>query len=100
MDSGRALITRNCIVCQKALVGAIGGNAIQEFVEPPSGAIVFVATGNYGSMVFDSFPDGYARFMEICVCDECVRSNKNYVLCGSRQQTQLYTRIHKLSEKE
>jgi hypothetical protein len=39
--------------------------------------LIFRATGNYGSEIFDPVPDN--GFIEIVICDECLLSKKEAV---------------------
>lgn len=57
-----------CICCGKALQPAYGTEEIH--TNQPTDGLCFVTSGHYGSTVFDLCP-GY---LEISVCDDCVRA--------------------------
>lgn len=69
------MITRRCALCSKELIGCITRSPEQEFHEPPDGAVVFTARGNYGSRVFD----GPARMLELYVCDGCLIRKAHHI---------------------
>jgi len=70
------MITRKCIVCLSDLMGAMDGNIEQGFSESPSNAVVFTATGNYGSTIFDE----PGRMLEVSICDHCLVERGQHVL--------------------
>ena len=62
-------MTRRCIRCNAAVADAIHADPASGPV-PAERAVVFIATGNYGSGLFD--PDEPGRTLEIVLCDDCL----------------------------
>lgn len=60
-----------CFKCGCDLDYAGGERVAPERRNQPSGGLYFRTFGNYGSTFFDPFRD--SAFLEIAVCDECMR---------------------------
>lgn len=71
-------ILRQCFVCSRDLFSALTGERSQAFQDPPGRAVIFSASGNYGSQVFD--PVGRSEYLEISVCDSCLTAARERVL--------------------
>ena len=63
----------NCFCCDRILDR-------ESYVDNPlvisgvHGGIIFRATGNYGSTVFDPMPAGIEEILQVIICDDCVRT--------------------------
>jgi hypothetical protein len=70
-----------CFVCGRELEPATHGpEEVVELSAPPSGGLHFTSPGNYGSTVWDpacELRDGPKYYLEINVCDGCVRERQN-----------------------
>lgn len=74
------MIANFCFSCDKELESAFGGSMAES--DPQcSGAVMFSASGNYGSTIFD--PCGGKVEMVINICDECVTLKKDRVLIAT-----------------
>ena len=74
-----------CIVCDKPL------KPIEtDIMNIPDDSNVFRTYGQYGSTVFDPM-DG--TFLEINICDECVKKKKDSILVGKRSRQISYEYI-------
>jgi hypothetical protein len=73
-----------CMSCKQDLHFSIKkwamgeSSARQDF--SPSGALVFAATGNYGSTVFDPMGQAGDCHLEIAICDECIQKFGDFVV--------------------
>jgi hypothetical protein len=65
---------RYCFKCGKQLVSAMSGKESFTVNCPPSNALAFISSGNYGSTIFDPFMDS-SDYLEIMICDDCVNSS-------------------------
>lgn len=63
-----------CFKCFKKLESAMPGFMYNQ----PSDAVRFIATGHYGSTVFDPMHGGI--HLEINICDECMKEHKGLVI--------------------
>lgn len=68
--------TAPCIVCLKPLVNVFE-NTVQA---QPDNAVMFTATGNYGSTVYDPGGLGGGGYLQIHVCDSCMLLRQRHVL--------------------
>lgn len=68
---------RNCFKCDKDIKTDFDG----EFRSPPIDATAWMTHGNYGSTVYDPMGDfnGNPEYLELYVCDECLKNNSNKV---------------------
>lgn len=73
-----------CIACGAVLESAIYGTLTDRSVNQPYNGTVFIAHGQYGSTFFDEM-SGY--FVEITVCDDCLRKNTDNILVGYTRRT-------------
>lgn len=76
-------INRVCIVCDKGLVSAFGGNKQDGEDEddnrnPPDGATVWTTTGNYGSTLYDPITNTN-EWLECFICDGCLEKKRNVI---------------------
>lgn len=62
-------MTRHCIRCNTDVADALHADPTNGPV-PANRAVVFTATGNYGSEMFD--PDEPGRTLEVVLCDDCL----------------------------
>lgn len=78
-------IERVCIVCDKGLVSAFGGNQQNEdeWNNPPDEATVWTTTGNYGSALYDPITNT-DEFLQCFICDTCLAKKRNLVQKVSR----------------
>lgn len=74
------MIANFCFVCDKELEAAFGGS-MSENDPQCSGALLFTASGNYGSTIFDPRIDEVELLINIC--DECVKAKKERVLVAT-----------------
>jgi hypothetical protein len=74
-----------CIVCSKKIKPA--GKGIDTW-EAPASTVIFQDAGNYGSALYDTLmdhmgnrrgSDGGIERIEILVCDECLKTKRNYI---------------------
>lgn len=85
-------LKRKCLICGKPIRSALTNKLIQEFTDPPADAVVFTASGNFGSKVFDSV--GYEQ-LEIIVCDHCLTTRSDHVTTVFLNQRNLIDSIKK-----
>jgi len=73
-----------CIVCSKVLEPAFPSEVDSH---GPYAATMFTSRGNYGSTLFD--PVTINLFLQINVCDDCLRSagERNHVFVGTQHRT-------------
>lgn len=67
-------IERFCIICDKDVAP---GHDDDSFTNPPNGAVVWQAHGNYGTELFDPM-DGN-MYLECFICDECLKARSSKV---------------------
>ena len=67
----------NCFKCTKKLEPAFPGSEKFEDNGETAGGLVFTASGNYGSRVYD--PVMSAPHLVIWICDECIVEQKDLV---------------------
>lgn len=62
-----------CFCCNRVIEVETGDNPM--VIPAAYGAIIFRATGNYGSTIFDPLPIRKEEILQIIICDDCVRKN-------------------------
>lgn len=67
----------HCFLCEAQLPSM--------YFPQPSGGTTFRAGGNYGSTVWDMPVSGW---LEIVICDDCLKARAAYVLHGQKPQVQ------------
>lgn len=73
-----------CICCGNWLSAeSVGDDPLT--ITPVYDGLIFRATGNFGSTVFDPMPIGLEEYLQVVICDDCIRNN------SSR-----FTRIHNI----
>lgn len=80
----------NCICCGLALKTETSDNPMNIF--PVYDGLIFRATGNFGSTVFDpmSFLPGKGeQMLQVFICDQCIKTRAKWVirLCNIRHKT-------------
>lgn len=61
-----------CICCDKLLDTEFFQDDL--FVlSPVYDGLIFRASGNYGSTVFDPMPIGQEEYLQVIICDDCIR---------------------------
>lgn len=73
-----------CIVCGTVLENAIPGTPADQPYNQPYKGTVFVSHGQYGSTFFDEMS---GRFVEITICDDCLRKNTDKIIVGYTRRT-------------
>lgn len=69
--------TVKCFVCDKILEIEIGSNPI--VIHPVYDGLIFRATGNFGSTVFDPMPTQRAEMLQVIICDDCIKAKAEKV---------------------
>lgn len=59
-----------CFCCNKVIETEVNENPI--IISATYDALIFRATGNYGSTVFDPQPSGREDLLQIIICDDCI----------------------------
>lgn len=68
----------SCIVCDKLLESAFPTVPFEEVGTQPSEGVIFFASGNYGSTIFD--PVSYAHYqITINICDGCIVAKQGLI---------------------
>jgi hypothetical protein len=73
-----------CIACGVVLESAIPGTPTERPINQPDKGTVFTTHGQYGSTFFDEMT---GWFVEITVCDDCLRKNTDRILVGYTSRT-------------
>jgi len=66
-----------CFCCDRVLNAESTDNPL--VITPVYDGLIFRATGNFGSTVFDPMPIGIEEMLQIVICDECVRQKAERV---------------------
>ena len=61
--------TANCVKCDQEL--AVGEPGSSNVIGMVNAGLIFRATGNFGSAIFDPSEHDPPAFIEIVVCDDC-----------------------------
>lgn len=67
-----------CICCDRVLDAEDTDNPL--VITPVYNGLIFRATGNYGSTVFDPMPTGIEEMLQVVICDECLREKAKRVI--------------------
>ncbi|RLC89137.1 MAG: hypothetical protein DRJ03_00865 [Chloroflexi bacterium] len=63
-----------CICCGNWLsVESLGDDPLT--LSPVYDGLIFRASGNYGSTIFDPMPIGQEEYLQVIICDDCVKRN-------------------------
>ena len=73
----------NCIVCNTGVDNWDIAYPEDEIKVHPIGGTVFRTYGHYGSSVFDPMD---ASYLEVVVCDDCLKSRKERTYTGVNEQ--------------
>jgi hypothetical protein len=75
--------TFSCVVCEKSLQNLFFAKVGENI---PHGAVGFVATGDFGSRVFDCWTGSPAEAQELIIniCDECLKRASEKHLVAAR----------------
>ncbi len=89
---------KNCISCGKTLRSALGSDWEQD---PPQGAVVFIATGNYGSTIYDPMFYG-SEHLKIAICDTCLTkaAKRDYVIHVQPIKVPTTEKVWKINEDD
>lgn len=68
----------HCICCNKVLEGENVENPLT--ISAVYGGLIFRATGNYGSTIFDPMPIGIEEILQVIICDDCVKRQAKRVV--------------------
>ena len=84
MSTARIL---DCFKCGKPLESAFPPEHTD--TNQPYAGTTFTSSGHYGSTAFDAM-DG--SFLELNICDDCLRANRSQVLLGrGEERTRVFT---------
>ena len=61
----------NCICCNRAVDMEIDANPL--VIGPVYDALIFRATGNFGSTVFDPITTDGEELLQVIICDNCIK---------------------------
>lgn len=67
-----------CFSCNRVIESDMDKNPTT--ISPAYGGLWFRATGNYGSSVFDPPPELDDEFLQIVICDNCIKRKASRVL--------------------
>lgn len=81
---GRKMNEIKCICCDRLLKEEPIDNPI--VIHPVYNGLIFRATGNFGSTIFDPMPIGVEEILQVIICDYCIRKKIKAV-----------TRIHNIN---
>jgi len=73
----REYVRFNCMCCNKIVEGDVDENPL--VISPVYNGLVFRATGNFGSTVFDPIPIGVEEILQVVVCDDCMKKKAKRV---------------------
>lgn len=48
-------------------------------ITPVYDGLIFRATGNFGSTIFDPMPIGVEEILQVVICDDCIKKNARRV---------------------
>lgn len=72
-----------CICCGTILDAEFSDNSNPLVISPVYDGLIFRATGNFGSTIFDSMPMDCPRpreeILQVIICDECMRDRIDLV---------------------
>lgn len=77
-------VSYNCICCNKMLEGDVTKDPLD--ISPVFDGLVFRSSGNFGSTIFDPMPIDTEEYLQVIICDGCIKKNARRV-----------TRIHNVS---
>ncbi len=81
------MVTTECFCCGKKLaVEFLNDDPFP--ISPVYDGLIFRASGNFGSTIFDPMPIGVEEYLQVIICDDCIKRN-----------TQRVTRIHNIKRK-
>ena len=76
----------NCMCCNRIVEGDVNENPL--IISPVYNGLIFRATGNFGSTVFDPMPIGVEEILQVVICDDCMKKKAKRV-----------TRIHNIQRE-
>lgn len=68
-----------CMCCDKWLDAEFLDSDDLLTVVPVYDGLIFRATGNFGSTIFDPMPIGEEEYLLVVICDDCVKSKAKRV---------------------
>ena len=68
----------NCICCDRILEAGPTDNPI--VITPVYNGLIFRATGNFGSTVFDPMPTQTKEILQVVICDDCMKKKAKRVV--------------------
>lgn len=74
-----------CFCCDKWLSVEFFDSNNPLTINPVYDGLIFRTTGNFGSKIFDPMPIGVEEFLQVVVCDDCIKNKAKWV-----------TRIHNI----
>jgi len=93
----------NCMCCNRIVEGDVDENPLVIHIQgvgveqiislglldsPVYNGLIFRATGNFGSTVFDPMPIGIEEILQVVICDDCMKKKAKRV-----------TRIHNIQRE-
>lgn len=70
-------IVMNCICCDCELNAEPTDNPL--LITPVYDGLIFRATGNFGSTIFDPMPRGVEEILQVVICDDCMKKKAKRV---------------------
>lgn len=67
----------NCICCDRVLDAEPIDNPM--VISPIYNGLIFRATGNFGSIVFDPMPIQKKEMLQVIICDSCIKEKAKWV---------------------
>lgn len=67
-----------CICCDRLLEEEPNDNPI--VIHPVYDGLIFRATGNFGSTIFDPMPRRKQEILQVIICDGCIKTRKRSVI--------------------
>lgn len=68
-----------CICCDKWLHAEFLDRDDPLTTSPVYDGLIFRSTGNFGSTIFDPMPIGVEEYLQVVICDDCIKAKSNHV---------------------
>jgi len=79
MDNARTMAI--CLCCGDGLCAEDGGGSVGiDAISIVYDGIIFEATGNFGSTIFDPMARQEEEILQVVICDRCIKKNAKNVL--------------------
>ena len=91
---------RHCICCNTIVETERDCDDNPLVIGPVYDGLIFRASGNFGSTIFDPMPIGVQEFLEIVICDDCIGDRADRVAWIHSVDTVTTAKTTPFSERE